>query len=282
MGVVASVALMASSCNLNETPVFDDSDAFVAFGSTTYAFSEQAGVIQIPITLASVEGLSTTIAYEAADDTALAGENYSLVDPTATLAFSSDVRTAYVEVNIVDIAGEFTGDLKFTLTITNTGSVNAGTTSSCTVTIEDEDHPLSALLGTYTVTTSSYWYGDYVYDMVISKDDDDVTMVRFANIADVGLSAGFYGIVNDDMTQIVVPLGQIHPTSSTSYGDGNIYMYGCTADLWLYDDENMIFEITDTGSAIKLYSEDFAPAISAGDDGYFEILLPPYTAVKSY
>ncbi len=282
MGVVASVALMASSCNLNETPVFDDSDAFVAFGSTTYAFSEQAGVVQIPITLASVEGISTTIAYEAADDSAIEGDNYSLVDPTATLAFSSEVRTAYVEVNIVDVAGVFTGDLKFTLTITNTGSVDAGTTSSCTVTIEDEDHPLSALFGTYAVTTSSYWYGDYSYNMVISKDDDDVTMVRFANIADVGLSAGFYGIVNADMTQIVVPLGQIHPTLSTSYGDGNIYMYGCTADLYLYYDENMIFEITDTGSAIKLYSADFAPAISAGKEGYFEILLPPYTAVKSY
>lgn len=280
MGVVASVALMATSCNLNEVPVFDDADAFVAFGSTSYAFSEQAGKVQIPITLASVEGIATTIAYIAEDGTAVEGTNFTLVDPAATLTFSSEVRTAYVEIDIIDIAGEFTGDLSFTLSISNTGSVDAGTTDSCTVTIEDEDHPLSSILGTYTVTASSYFNGDVAFDMVISKTESDVTMVYFANIAGVGLSAGYYGVVNEDLTEIYVPMGQTHPTNTTTYGDGNIYMYGCTADLYLYDEGNMVFNIVDNGSTITLTSTEFAPAISAGGDGYFEILLPPYTAVK--
>ncbi len=280
IGVVASVALMSWSCDVNKTPVFDDADAFVGFGSKSFAFSEQAGKVQIPVTLASIEGITTSIAYAATDDTAVAGTNYSLVDPAATLAFSEESRTAYIEIDIIDVAGVFTGDLKFSLSITNSGSVNTGSTETCEVTIEDQDHPLSAILGTYTVTAKSYFDGDVSFDMTISKDAEDVTMVYFANIAGVGLKPGYYGVVNAEMTEIVVPLGQIHPTNSTSSGDGNIYMYGISADLYIYDEGNMIFNIVNDGTNVTITSTEYAPGISAGGEGYYEILLPPYTAVK--
>ncbi len=279
MGVVASVALMSWSCDVNKTPVFDNDDAFVAFGSTSLAFSEQAGKVQIPVTLASIEGITTSIAYTSADDTAVAGTNYTLVDPAATLAFSAESRTAYIEIDIIDIAGEFTGDLKFSLSITNSGSVNTGAGDTCQITIEDEDHPLSFILGTYAVTAPSAFGGEVSFDMTISKDADDVTMVYFANIAGVGLPAGFYGVVNAEKTEIIVSLGQTHPTAGAgSNGDGNIYLHGVDAEGYAYDEGNMIIKISEDGS--KLTFDEMAPAISAGGAGYYEALMPSYTATK--
>ncbi len=279
ISIVASVALMATSCNLNEFPTFNDDDAFVAFDSTSVSVSEAKGSVLIPITLASVAGIETSIAYTATDGTAVAGVNYDLVDPTGVLNFDNETRTAYVELLIYNLEGEFTGDLSFTIDITNTGSVDAGASSTCTITITDEDHPLSFILGSYTVSAGSYFGGTATFTMTLTKDEKDTSMVYFENIAGVGLPAGYYGTVNADKTEIYVPLGQTHPTSSTSYGDGNIYFYGHTGG-YIYDEGNMTIQISADGNTLTFPEDDYAPAISAGDAGYFEILIPGYTAIK--
>ena len=50
-----------ASCNPNEYAKFDDKDAFVAFGGATYSINENGGVLEVPVTLASVKGIETML-----------------------------------------------------------------------------------------------------------------------------------------------------------------------------------------------------------------------------
>ncbi|MFI3265487.1 MAG: Calx-beta domain-containing protein [Rikenellaceae bacterium] len=281
ISIVASVALMATSCNLNEFPTFNDDDAFVAFDSTSVSVSETKGSVIIPITLASVEGIETTIAYTATDGTAVAGVNYDLADPTGILSFDSETRTAYIEMSIYNLEGEFTGDLSFTIDITNTGSVDAGASSTCTVTITDEDHPLAAIIGTYYTAPDSYFYGTaYTWNFTLSKDETDTSLVWITGLVDY--DDVFYGTVSDDKTELYVPLGQ---TAVSIYysGYGPFTLYGCDADVNVVTSGNMVFKIDYSGSAITLTSEDMGPAVTMGGDyeGYYwDVILPPFSGVK--
>ena len=141
---------LASCQNLNQDPVFDDGDAFVAFDIASKSISEDGGRISIPVTLASVAGVNSTVSYEFVDGTAALGKNYKPVDESGILNFSSSNRTANIEVDILDNPGVFTGDINFTIKFKSTGSVKAGAENACVITITDNDHPLSAILGSYT------------------------------------------------------------------------------------------------------------------------------------
>ena len=72
----------ASSCNLNEYPVFNDDDAFVAFDDESRSFDEPltAGAtvqVEVSVTLASVAGISTDVVYDAVSGTAVEGSSSS-------------------------------------------------------------------------------------------------------------------------------------------------------------------------------------------------------------
>ncbi len=270
---------MATSCNLNEYPVFDDADAFIAFDNTSMSVSESVGTISIPVTLASVAGIETTAAYSVTAGTAAESTNYSLVDPTGVLSFDSENRTAYVELNIVDLAGEFTGDVKFTVELTNSGSVNFGSSSVCTVTIVDNDHPLSSIIGTYyAAEPNSYFYGNgYPVTLTLEKDETDVSIVWITGLADYGET--FYGTVNEDCTEIYLPLGQ----ESTETYYGAFVLEACDADLNTVSSGNWVLTITESGSSVTLSNdlESAAFAMTGVYEGsYWDVYMPPFSAVK--
>jgi hypothetical protein len=256
--ILATLALAAVSCNKNENPVFNDADAFVAFDKGAVSVSELAGTVKIPVTLVSLAGKETTISYEAVDGTAKAGTNFTLADGAATLTFTKDEPTQIITVNILDpevvydadgtrTGGKYTGDLKFTLKFKSTGDVNAGRESSCTITIEDVDHPLSAILGDWTFNArkgNSYSAATAVsWANVLRKDETDDHKVWFYNIA--YLSAGwagwdisYYGVVSEDLTTITIPLGQ---ESEYHYSNGNpVTLYTMdSAFEYIYDSGNI-------------------------------------------
>ena len=219
-------AALFSSCNLNESPKFNDKDAFVAFDKAAVSVKEEGKTVVIPVTLASLKGVATTISYEAIDGEgkhgAKNGVDYKLADETGTLTFSAEARTQYITINIIERDGVYTGDLKFSVKFKSTGDVVAGAESSCTVTIVDHDHPLSMLLGNYTMSGEDYWDGAAEWDLSLVKDDSDDHMVWFFNICNYGsgwadYDTMFYGIVSDDKTTITIPLGQ---TSEYVYSNG--------------------------------------------------------------
>lgn len=223
-------AVLFTSCDMNKLPVFDDKDAFVAFNSASASVVENAGTVSVPVTLASLKGLSASVAVEGVDGTAKAGVNY--VVETSTVTFSADAPTQYVVVKIIN-NDSFTGDLKFTLKLGNTGDVKAGSENTCTVTISDKDHPLDAILGKWQAEGESYWNGPQKYDVTFKKDASDPYKVWIDNWGSDDSWAGddtmIYGVVAEDLSMITIPVGQ---TSEYVYSNGEpITYYGLTSGM---------------------------------------------------
>lgn len=215
--ILSIVAIVASSCeNLNEIPTFSDSSAFVKIDKPTMGINENVGVLRIPVTLVSASGVATTVTYKVTDGTAKITDNYTLVDATKTLTFTAENRTQYIEINIVNLALFYTGDLKFTVELDATGDVKKGSDNKCTVTIQDLDHPLTPILGEYTAVGTSYFNGTEQWTVTLTKDATDVTKVWISNFVKGGSSLAVYGVVDAEMTIIKVPIFQVIATS-TSY-----------------------------------------------------------------
>lgn len=228
---------LLAACNPNEYAVFDDKDAFVAFDGASYSISEQGGTLSVPVTLASVKGIDATVTVSGVDGTARSGVNYNIKNG-GKITFNSTTRTAYVEIEIVDLAGEYTGDLSFKLEFSDLGSVNAGQKRTASVTIQDLDHPLSPIIGTYSATEADFWGTEYSWNIQLVKDASDVTKVwiydlepyfaSYGYVASVGYNI-FYGVVNSDMTEIAIPLNQ-------GIGYNDVALSGSDAD------DNNVFE----------------------------------------
>ena len=226
----AAALTAAFSCSdLNVTPEFEDSKSFAAFDVTSVSVDENAGSVSIPVTIASVDPKQIAIAYTATDGTAKSGVNYTLADDSAVLAFDGKTRTMNIVINIKNLAGEYTGDLSFTLSLVKPGNLDLGANSKCTVKIADLDHPLAAILGAYTAAGKENWDGDLSWEATFSKDDSDVSVVWIKNFVNYGKSV--YGNVSEDMTTITIPLGQSFVYNSTYTGklvgfgpfDGKLY-----------------------------------------------------------
>lgn len=278
---LVAVAALAASCDMNKEPVFNDADAFVAFDKAAFSCQESVGSIQIPVTLASVAGISTTVSYAAVDGTAVAGTDFELADGRGTLTFTADARTQYITVNIIEHPGVYTGDLNFSLEFKSTGDVNSGFDNKCTITILDNDHPLAPILNTYKATGKSYFNGEIEWEMTLEKDAKDVAMVWFSQL--VGGVSGFYGIVtmtDGQPTSIAIPMGQISAVNTTTTGDGNIYLYGLSNDGNLNDEGNIIVTIKDNGATLE-FDNDWGPSANAGGtNNYFDLVYPGIVATK--
>ena len=302
---IATLAAFAASCNLNSDPVFDDADAFVAFDKTAVACNETAGEISVSVTLASVKGIATTISYEAVNGTAVAGTNFDLVDGAGTLTFTSEARTQYIKVKIYDPgvtytedgereSGLYTGDLKFSLKFKSTGDVNQGTDNSCTITIGDLDHPLSAILGDWTF--SALCRGAMAsWPCELRKDPSDDHMVWFYDLVYFsrsgwdGWDISYYGTVSEDLTTITIPLGQ---ESEYKYSNGNpVVLYSVDSGFnYIYDSGNITatieYDATGHATGLKFDMNGTDAGEGAGiiayipDAGTINYIYPPFTATK--
>ncbi len=142
---------------------------------------------------------------------------------------------------------------------------------------------VDSLLGVYDVYAESYLYDeDYSYRIEIIEDPMDDSVVWFYNLDDITeheLGASFgawvYGVVNDDVTQIVVPLGQYVSTGTTSMGVLEFYGYnGREVETSGY----MVIDIIDGG--LRFY--DLAPAVYVNGvtDDWWEVFEPGMVAVQ--
>lgn len=255
---VAATALLAS-CNKNEPAVFDDEEAFVAFQKTSFSVAEDGDAIKIPVTLASVAGLSESVKFEITSPEtkgAKEGVNFDLLTSSGVLSFDKDHRTQYIEIQ-PKTDGVYTGDLKFSVNLVNSASIKMGDATTCTITINDVDHPLSEMLGKYMLHVNSYWDGWSDYEIEIQKDPEDVQKIWIYNLYDYTTVAElgdirFFGNVDADKTEIVVPLGQATPdkiSSSSWEGPSSLYLYGLSED----------FELVESGA--------FTVKINRGADG---------------
>ena len=289
-----AAGLLAVSCDitnlnwLNPIETFDDANAFVAFDQTSFSVSEDSKeVLRIPVTLASVAGLEETISFkieEPKEKAAKEGVNYKLLTTSGVLSFSQGKRTDYIEFSFMP-DGAYTGDLSFSIVLNEGATVGTGAENTCKVTISDIDHPLAALLGSYTASATHYTQGPITYTTTIKKDAEDDHKVWFDNIFGNAGWAGddklYYGNVNADMTQIDVPFGQ---AAEYKYGGTKeVIFYGLTAELNYYDTGSMTIEIIKdaSGKVTGLdFGEEWGIYVEIVDTGWISVLLPGITAVK--
>ncbi len=317
----AAGLVVLASCSKNEPPVFDDANAFIAFGKTAVSIPEATirtdGVIvnnvntlKIPVSLASVAGLEETIRFEIVetdeeggnlyfeekddekiDKTAHAGKHYENMTTSGILSFDKDNRTQYIEIKPL-YDENYTGDLKFDIVLHPGETIGLGKASICTVTIADVNHPLTAMLGGYKMSAISLASGETKYDITVKKDEKDDHMVWFDNLFDNEGWAGddmlYYGNVDDEMTTITIPFGQ---TSEYVYSTGfPFYLYGITAEYGLVDSGSMTVEIIkdDAGNVTGLdFGEDYGLWFLTWQDAVmgsnlnFNIFLPGMSATKN-
>jgi len=285
---IIGISLCFSSCNVNsdKIPEFNDKDASVAFTIQSYSVEEDYSLknngkyFQIPVTLASLNGISSQVKFEIIDvtldggtdfeRTSKEGINYNLISSN-TLNFDAANRKQYIEIEIINIPDDFTRDFEFYIQITNGGSVKIGSDSICTVRILDMDHPLANILGDYNGVGNSYFDGRWEFTPTFEKDEEDVSLVWIRSFF-YGQNQPIYGVVNSEMTEIRIPHGQ---TLTMSAGEPYAVMAGWFVE---YDEDGNEIELEDDeipdGHNLILYIED--------DNGQITITMPPIYWLGSY
>jgi len=185
--LLLTVALFrVTSCDDNYPIIFDDSDVIVGMSTSTLSLRED-GTGSFTIYLGGVEGTEATdvtlaVSVDGITRPAVEGTDFTL----STKNVNVQVGLASVTVTPVNNS-IFTGNKQFRVTITgNSKNYSLTAQKSILVTIVDDEHPLKAWIGTYTVAAVSYgspgeW--DEEWTITTSAIASDVTKLNVVGIA---------------------------------------------------------------------------------------------------
>lgn len=281
-----AAGLLLASCNINELPEYDDSNAFVAFTSSAVSVGEEEGSKQVEVLLTSIGGIETTVNFEVAPAEtagAVEGKHYT-IEGSKSLTFKKDAPTQKITLNIID-NDTFDGDVKFTIKLLDPEGVQLGASKTCSVTIEDDEHPLLFILGTLSAKGPSYFNGDTEWEVRIAKDDSDLSKVWIYGLVPGGSSSSspVYGIVNDEKTEIRIPVGQeVAVSSSYPHILLNGY-YGEEGDETIPTGGYITGEIAEDGTiTIKDWfgSQVFSDDAASNSLGWYNMMMAGVTLKK--
>lgn len=264
-GLLAATMFSFASCDINEYPKFDNANAFVAIQQTSASISETGEELSIPVMLTSLGGMNGSVDFEITPDEqkgAVEGTHYTILNDSKTLNFTADAATQYIKFKIID-NDVFGGDVKMTITLKNAQGVQLGASKTCVVTIEDNEHPLAFILGTMTAIGYDYFSdgAEEEWTATFEKDPADLTKVWIYNICSGGCSLPVYGIVNEEKTEIRIPVGQA--TANTSSNDVILEGFRDNGETDIENGDCIIGKISEDGT---ITIEDWfgAHAYSAG------------------
>ncbi|MDD6895967.1 MAG: hypothetical protein PUD51_08915 [Prevotellaceae bacterium] len=217
-GLVALAAMAFSSCS-NDLPEFNDSDAFVALRSSSVSFAENSEGTEIDVLLTSLNGIEGSVDFEIVPDSlapAVEGKHYTILNDSKTLKFTKAAPTQTIKIKAID-NDTYGGDVRFTINLVNAQGVKLGADKTVSVTIEDDEHPLAFMLGTFNAKGNSYFNGESEWQIRITKDDSDVSKVWIYNFVLGGSSSSspIYGTVSDAKDEIRIPVKQTLAVSSS-------------------------------------------------------------------
>lgn len=199
------------------------SKPFVMIAASSYAYNEDAGTVKIPVyAYSQVDGkvslprptdVSTDVSFEIINDTAEKDVHFTVSPANGVLKFDG-ASEAYIEININNMAGIYTSNVKFSIALTGaTNGYTLGGGNSASVTIKDLDHPLANILGTYkTDVLADVWGDEYVITTTIEPTDEDIHTVTISNICPYSLAAGyphkFVGVISKDRKTLTIESNQ--------------------------------------------------------------------------
>lgn len=188
--------------------------AFAAFDQKSVSVKEDGGTAKVDISAYGITAETpVTLSF---GGTAKLGEDYTVSGAEGGVITFSEAGTKSLTLNIVDHPGVYTGNLTVTIKIDSVpDGLEIGALKNLTVTIIDNDHPLSAFFGTWTGSTESTWdKTPYDLSIVIAVDEADKTNTKLkisglhAFFVAYGMSPIYSGTVNNDKTVISIASGQ--------------------------------------------------------------------------
>lgn len=251
--VSASAAMFVACQGLNNIPEFESTESFASFPLTAVALNENMGQVVIPVEIASIQPVQTVVSYKITDGSAKAGVDYKDTNSDAVLTFDGTKRSQDIVIDIFDRSGEYTGDLSFTIELVSAKDLKLSAEKTCTVKIQDLDHPLASILGEYSGSAVSSYDGAVSWTMTLVKDPDDVTMVWISGVTNEYLSASqmFYANVifgdEDEILGLSVPAGQKVPDGSylawlvgNKAGSGSYFPEDPL--IWMFNGTTLVYE----------------------------------------
>lgn len=203
--------------------------------SVTIEESDPATTWTLPVHLYNHPG-ACTVTYTVEGVNATAGVDFVVNDATGVLNFTGN-DTQNITVSITGQPGVYTGNLQFRIKLASASDdVTLGSISTCTVTIKDLDHPLSAMFGEYTMCGVTYSDG-WIYPSwtaTISPVEGSTTKIAFENITPFSVAYGSYtgpmvviGTVSADKKTITfATLQQTGDASAFGYDTFTFYGHG--------------------------------------------------------
>lgn len=149
----AFTLLLAASCNRKYEYEFT---RYATLYHTEYSVPETVGELRIPVLINNTDGSEVQVTVKVEDVTALADVDYEVVSPSnGILTFSGETDSLDVVLNIVSYEGKFTGNKSLTVSIASaTEGLIMGHNTVANVLIQDLDHPLAPLAGSWAGTVN--------------------------------------------------------------------------------------------------------------------------------
>ena len=240
--IFAALSLAAVFASCDRRAEFQ-SAKFITLDHYSYSVDETVGEISIPVHIYNQDCHEVQVSVKGVDGTALAGTDFELLSPTSgVLTFPGGTDSLVVKVAIKPHEGVYTGNKSFKVQVASTtdGVVN-GNLTTAVVTINDLDHPLSAILGDYTATgLVAIAGGAAQWKVTFAANEESVSKVDVINLS--CFDETVVGDVSEDMNVITIPYGQLYEangyvTMFCGYGIGGYYE----------DEGNLILTRTETG-----------------------------------
>lgn len=247
--IIAVSAAIISLASCSQKAEFQTSP-FVRLNSSSLSVKEDVGSVQIPVYAYNDDWLgfprkyaNTSVNFDVVDMTAKKGVNYTVEPSNGVLTFDNS-GVANITVNITNLVGEFTSDLKFKVVLTGASDgFTLGGLRENTVTIKDNDHPLAAILGTYTANVTDTWGDSYVIRTVVEPVDGSFTEVTMSDLCPWIITQGYtdkvHGVVSDDMSRITVEVNGVYANVGYFVASTKPTSYDLNELVFTFDKENL-------------------------------------------
>ena len=220
------------------------SASYVIMEGTTFSVKEDVGTVRIPVSAYNSDGLNGTVYFKVNDGSAVQGADFTVEPASGVLTFSGN-GTQYIDINVIEHAGVLTGNLKFSVELSNiSGDItDIGGVYAATVEIQDndvvvdwdyvvgewtaQDYDAGALDGsTYTVSFTKKGDNALVLNNLWGGDTDLVGTIKFdeeSNVATIEFET--MQLVYDATAYGYGPLLLLGYNSETGYWTSSVPVY---------------------------------------------------------
>lgn len=260
LSALAALAAALLSCDRRETFI---TGKYVSLESSSISISESVGTFEIPVRVYANDGRDFAVLVRSSDGTATYGEDYELVGmESGRIVFGGTDETRSITVRILPHLSVFTDDLDFTVELVSVTDGTLGMNRTIRVIINDDDHPLKDVIGTYTASGVGYFTGEAeTWTLSLESVKGDLTSVYVNGITPtfVGRTTG-----TDDYRLIAKVSGSVGRRTVTLTAGTPLpsQLEGETMYLWSYSARGL----NDRGSL--LFTQDAATGVYTCLTGY--------------